>query len=136
MMLESQLKRNWFFHYAGGFPVRKNSRSVLESIHYTAELLKDNRNLVLVFPQGKMQSMHCQRFEFQRGIEKILQLTDPLKRQVVLMVCLLDYFANQKPVLSIYISEYTGKATGYNELGEAYSRFYESCVVNQCRMAE
>lgn len=135
MMLESQLKRNWFFHYAGGFPVRKNSRSVLESIHYTAELLKDSRNLVLVFPQGKMQSMHCQHFEFQRGIEKILELTDRLKMQVVFMVCLLDYFANQKPVLSIYISECPVKASGYLELGDAYSRFYENCVANQCSMA-
>ena len=73
-MLEEQLKKNWFFQYTGGYSIKKSTRSVVESLNYTAELLENNKNLVLMFPQGKIQSMHRSEFVFEKGIERILKL--------------------------------------------------------------
>ena len=59
MMLEKQLKCFPVLNKTGGYSIKKGSRTVLESLQYTAELLNDSGNAVLLFPQGKIQSMYC-----------------------------------------------------------------------------
>ncbi len=72
-MLEEQLRKHMYLNKAGGFSVRKGSRSIVESLGYTAELLNDKNNLVLMFPQGRIESMHKQDFVFEKGIEYVLK---------------------------------------------------------------
>src|SRR5438128_1975010 len=45
-----------YLKYGGAFSVNKNSRDMLQSLDYAAELLNDPQNLVLIFPQGKLYS--------------------------------------------------------------------------------
>ena len=73
MMLEEQLRRHWYFNYTGGYSVKKHSRSALESIDYTAELLTDPGNVVLLFPQGEINSLYKDTFVFEKGIERMLK---------------------------------------------------------------
>ncbi len=92
MMLEEQLRKNWFFKYTGGFSIQKKSKSIVETLSYTAELLSHPQNLVLLFPTGKIQSMHKDQF-FEKGTEKILQkLQDSV--HVIFMVNVIDYFSH------------------------------------------
>ena len=58
MMLEEQLKSHMFLNKTGGYSIKKGSRSIIETIDYTAQLLSDRKNLVLIFPQGEISSMH------------------------------------------------------------------------------
>ena len=134
MMLEDQLRKNWFFNYTGGFSVKKKSRSVIETINYTAGLLQNSQNIVLLFPQGEIQSMHLQEYTFEKGIEKILQKTK-VEIQIVFLANMVDYFSNAKPVLYSYFKEFTGEKRG-NELQNQYNRFYEECVENQKKLKE
>ncbi len=55
MMLEEQLRKRMYLNKSGGYSVRKGSRSILKSLDYTAELLKEKKSLVLMFPQGKIR---------------------------------------------------------------------------------
>ena len=130
MMLEEQLRKYWFFNYAGGFSVSKKSKSVMETLRYTADLLGDNRNLVLIFPQGAIQSMHVQRFEFEKGIERILRLI-PNDIQIIFLVNLIDYGSDPKACLFMYLETYA--PTGYDSaaLQHAYTVFYRRCVEQQ-----
>jgi 1-acyl-sn-glycerol-3-phosphate acyltransferase len=68
MMLEEQLKKFSFFINTGGYSVKKGNRSIIESINYTIELLTDSKNLVLMFPQGKITSVYDRSIKFEKGI--------------------------------------------------------------------
>jgi 1-acyl-sn-glycerol-3-phosphate acyltransferase len=129
MMLEEQLRKNWFLNYTGGFSVSRNSRQVIESIRYAAELLRDSQNLVLFYPQGEIESIHRQDFVFQKGIERMLQLVQQ-DIQVVFLVCLVDYFSNVKPSVNAYLYDYEGKFS-YNALQDEYNSFYKKCLLSQ-----
>ncbi len=132
MMLEEQLKRFWFFRYTGGFSVRKHSRSALESIHYAAELLRQPNNMVLLFPQGEIQSMHCQQIVFERGAERIISIVGADRIQVIMVVFLVDYFSQPRPSLYIYYEEYIAP-NKHGGLELAYRNFHAKCIArHQC----
>jgi 1-acyl-sn-glycerol-3-phosphate acyltransferase len=127
MMLEEQLRKYWFFNYTGGFSVRKGAKSVVETINYTAGLLSDSRNMVLVFPQGEIQSMHRQQFEFEKGIEKILQKAKG-KVQVVFLANLVDYFSSPRPGIYFYLSEFSGDSSTIEHIEKSYNGFYRQSI--------
>ena len=135
MMLEEQLHRYWYFNYCGGFSVKRKSRSVLETIQYTNELLTDKSNLVLIFPQGEIQSMHKQDFIFEKGIERILQNMQN-KIQVVFIANLVDYLSNKKPRISIYYSIQKDLPADINSIQEKYTNFYSQSVAQQIEIKE
>jgi 1-acyl-sn-glycerol-3-phosphate acyltransferase len=130
MMLEQQLRKYWLFNYAGGFSVHKQSKSIIETLTYTTELLKDSNNLVLVFPQGEIQSMHTQNIEFEKGIERILK-NSAIALQVVFMVNLIDYFSNRKPGVYFHLQEYKGDAYDAESIQRSYNQFFAESVKYQ-----
>ena len=132
MMQEEQLKKNWFFNYTGGFPVSTNPRKAIDSIHYAAELLKNPNNLVLLFPQGKIESMHRHEFVFQKGIERLANTVNN-DIQLVFLACLVDYYSFSKPTVNAYLSLYSESYTR-KEIQGAYNNFYNSCLLKQLQI--
>lgn len=126
MMLERQLRKNWFFKYTGGFSVTKNSKSVVETINYSAELLQKSGNVVLMFPQGEIRSMHRHKFHFENGIGKILDKTNN-QIQIIMLANFVDYLSDVKPNLTIYYEEFIGKLKT-KDIEQAYNDFYGKCV--------
>ena len=135
MMLEEQLKRFSFFINTGGFSVRKGTRSVIESINYTIELLSDSNNMVLLFPQGKISSIYDQSFIFERGIEHILKGIKG-KVQIVFMANLVEYFSKEKPSLFIYLKEYSQAEYKTKKMQEDYNKFYSECIADNIKKAK
>lgn len=127
MMLEEQLKKFAFFKRLGGFSVRKNNRSILESVEYAAQLLRDKRNAVLVFPQGRIETSYKTAFNFESGIAKIIRKAT-LPIQILFMANLVDYFSERKPGLFIYIREYSGEKFDIESIQEAYNLFFSQCI--------
>lgn len=130
MMLESQLRKYWFFNYTGGYSINKQSKSLVESLQYTAGLIEKHENMVLVFPQGEIESMHLQTFSFEKGIERVL-INKQGKLQLVFMANLTDYFSKPKEGLYIYFTEYASDDFSLSGIESAYNRFYANCVVQQ-----
>jgi 1-acyl-sn-glycerol-3-phosphate acyltransferase len=130
MMLEDQLRKYWFFNYSGGYSVKKNSKSVIETLHYTSELLTEKNNIVLIFPQGEIQSMHRQKFSFEKGVEKIIG-NQPNPVQIIFMVSLVDYFSSSKPGLYLYLKEFSLKESGIENMQQCYNDFYGECIEKQ-----
>jgi 1-acyl-sn-glycerol-3-phosphate acyltransferase len=130
MMLEEQLKKYPYFIQSGGYSVKKGSRSTLESIQYTAEILKESGNAVLLFPQGKIQSVYESSFKFEKGIEKVLEAVEnPI--QIIFIVNMTDYFSRPKPGLYIYHKEYEDNDFKVVTLQNEYNSFYHSCQSEQ-----
>ena len=134
MMLEEQLMRYRFFNYTGAFSVNKGSRSVVESIRYASDLLNDSKNMLLMYPQGRLHSMYEHHFQFEKGIERMLKNRER-KVQVVFSANLVDCFTEPKPSLSIYTENYEGAFT-VEALEYAYNYFYARCLEKQFAKAE
>lgn len=134
MMLEEQLRKHMFFNKAGGYSVRKGSRSLIDTLIYTASLLEDKSNLVLLFPQGEFSSLYEAEIRFEKGIEYILKKTSA-KVQIIFMVNLIEYFSESKPGLFIYISEYQGQDFDAVSLEAEYNRFYKRCIAENMKLA-
>jgi len=130
MMLEEQLRKHWLFNYSGGFSINKTSKSMLQTFSYTSELLADNNNLVLIFPQGEIQSLHNQNIKFEKGLERILK-NQETEVQIIMMANMVDYFSNRKPSLFIHIKEYTKQAWDMQNIQQEYNEFYKHAVAQQ-----
>jgi 1-acyl-sn-glycerol-3-phosphate acyltransferase len=105
MMLEDQLKKNSFLRYAGAYSIQPKGRQMLESLHYSSRLLENPDNLVIIFPQGKIESMHTCHIRFEKGICKIIENCKQ-QIQILFSVTLADYISHRKPALHIYLQEY------------------------------
>lgn len=135
MMLEEQLKKHMFFNKTGGYSIKKGSGSVIESLDYTAELLSCSQNLVLMFPQGKIDSMHNHNFRFEKGIGYILRKI-PEKIHIIFVANLIEYFSEQRPGLYIYFHEFEGNDFSSATLEREYNTFFASCRAENIRLSE
>ena len=135
MMLEEQLKKFSFFNQTGGYSIRKKSRETIESINYTAELLRERGNMVLLFPQGKIESIYKTSFQFESGIGHVIKKAE-CDIHILFMANLIDYFSDRKPGLYIYIIEYKGNKFDVKSIQDAYNLFYNQCIVENSLKSE
>lgn len=133
MMLKEQLEKNWYFKYAGGYSVERKSRSIIESLDYTAWLLNNPKNLVLMFPQGEIKSMHEQEMVFEKGIQRIIEKASN-EIQIIFVANMIDYFSAPKPGLYMHIKSYSGNLFYKNTLESEYKIFYRSAVNRQKKL--
>lgn len=135
MMLEQQLQKFWYFNYAGGYSILKHSKSMLESIRYSAELLNNPAHAVLIFPQGELSSIYDSRIVFQKGVSKLLNLIEN-EVHIVFVANFVDYFAHPKPSLYIHFQTYNGSYADGVCVAEAYQTFYETARQSQIQEAK
>lgn len=133
MVLEDQLRKYWFFRFKGAFSVRKNSRSSIESISYAAKLLDDPANLVLIFPQGRLQSMHVSEPAFQKGVFRLIEkIQGPC--QVIYCATVLEYLESFKPTAHFYLLDCgTAKDLDLKNLEKRVSDFHQQALQRQVR---
>lgn len=131
MMLEEQLTPRMFLNKVGAFSIQPNSKTVKESLDYTLNLLHNPDNMVLFYPQGKIQSIYEDQFVFSRGITYLLKNTHALL-QFVFYACLVDYASHKKPSLYFYLKNATAlKTESLSTLQKEYNDFYSACITKQ-----
>jgi len=120
MMLEEQLEKRMFLNKTGAFSIKKGARSAIESINYSAEILKNPENLLVLFPQGKIHSMNDHHPVFEKGWYKIFRnLNAPI--QVIFVICLVDYFSSRKPYLDIYLYDYPYEGKSLEDMNRDFN---------------
>jgi 1-acyl-sn-glycerol-3-phosphate acyltransferase len=129
MMLREQLAKRMFLNKAGAFSIEKSSRSLIESLDYSAEILSGTDNMLMMFPQGKIESLYHRDFHFAKGVEKILQKCT-VPPAIIFNINLVDYFPNPAPTLFIRTRAYPGEATA-QKLEDAFNRFHRECISKQ-----
>ena len=131
MMLEEQLKHRKFLSKAGAFSIKKGTRSVIESMDYCIDILKDPGNLLALYPQGTFQSSYQFPFRFERGIMRIIDHAQN-SFQLIFLASLTDYFSSKKPRLDFYLqTQNPDTLKSLSELEAAYNVFYSGCVKQQ-----
>lgn len=131
MMLEEELKKHPILAQCGCFSVKKNSRSMVESLDYGVEVMRSPGNLLLLFPQGAIRSIHSVTPGFQSGAGYLLdRITTDF--QILLNINLPDYGAGKKPFLNSYLRMLRSRETAHTDtLRTAWERFYAECKFRQ-----
>lgn len=128
MVKEETAKKVKFLKYLGAFSVLKNSKSLVDSLNYATHLLNNQNNLVLIFPQGNLQSSHTNKIIFQKGIYKIIK-TIKGNWQCIFAVALTDYFESPKASIEINLSKaFLGDD---EDIANLYQLFYNQCKTIQ-----
>jgi len=131
MMLEKELTQRMFLNKAGAYSINKGNRSILETMNYTAELLQEPGNLVVIYPQGKIQSIYNRSFSFEKGIRFLTDRSN-LNFRIVYYVAMVDYFSNRRPGLYLYFQNkgLSGNSS-YPDIENDFNHFYRDCIAQQ-----
>lgn len=130
MVIEETVKKVSFFKYMGAFSVQKNSRDVVESLNYAAELLNDPQNLVLIFPQGKLYSNFADEIRFEKGLARIIdKVTAPY--QVIMAATFTENLQHKKPSANVYLANLLDKPQLLTGLQQQYQQHYNSARAQQ-----
>ncbi len=129
-MLEEQLQNRQFLNKAGAFSIKRGSRSVVESLQYASGLLHNNENMIALFPQGTIASIHRRPVRFEKGIERITAGASD-KLMILFYVALPDWYSEKKPGLTVRVIEYTARERSVTDLEETYNMFLDECIARQ-----
>lgn len=133
MMLEQELLKNKFLRTAGAFSIdRSNMRKAVESLNYAADLLETPSNMVLMFPQGQIESQHVKKPTFRSGV---IRIAKKVKTPVQILFCIntIDYLSERKPTIYSHLKEYDGPIE-LEEMRKAFHSHYLDCQHKQGRL--
>ena len=128
MMLEEQLQGRMFLNKSGAFSIDPGTRNIIESLNYSAEILNDPCNMLLMYPTGEIQSSYKSTFRFMKGLDKILSGNNA---EIRFYACMIDYFSERKPSAWIYFHVADSKHRSTLVLEKDYNDFYNSCILRQ-----
>lgn len=98
MVLEKQLQKNRWITWFGGFSVAPGTNTVKESLAYAADVLSQPGNVLLLYPQGKIESNHVDYINIKNGIAEIVPQIKGIC-QLIWSSNLVDYYEGIKPSL-------------------------------------
>lgn len=133
MVQEDQLRQRPYFRYKGAFSIKKKSRQIFESLDYTNALLEDAANMVVVFPQGKLQSIHTRDITVEKGVCKLLEKI-PENCQVLYNAVIVNFFESFKPSLHCHLFDCgIGKKIDISNFEAQLSAFHREAMENSVR---
>ncbi|HEX8378451.1 MAG TPA: 1-acyl-sn-glycerol-3-phosphate acyltransferase [Pedobacter sp.] len=134
MVTEENYRKVSFLKYLGAFPVKKNSKSLIQSLEYAGGLLNDSDNLVLIFPQGKLYSNHTDSIVFEKGLINLIN-SSKKNFQYLFAASFVDFFAKRKPSVTCYLQTWEGaEFTSLQLIKNAYNKHYETSRQQQSRI--
>ncbi len=136
MILEKQLRKNMWMRYFGCFSIAPGKASVQESLDYAAEVLNTPGQLLLMYPQGNLESSHVRHIVVKDGVKDILsQVTSPC--QLIWSGNVVEYFESFKP--SVYFNMLdcgTNKDFDLKQLTEKINIHHLKAIQKQIRFTD
>lgn len=124
-----------FLKYLGAFASKTKGKDILETLDFASSLLDNPDNLVLFFPQGKLESNHVKTVSFEKGVGRLLK-NGKNNVTVVFAATLIDYFENRKPTASTYLMVHNPPVyQSLQVLKGAYNQHYQSALIKQMEKA-
>lgn len=104
MVLEETIKKYWFFNKIGAFSInQKSPKDILKSFEYAKNLLREEKNFVVIFPQGELKPYSTQ-VEMKPGIIEFL-LKDAANFYLIFLAMKIQFEKEKKPDVYIKISD-------------------------------
>lgn len=106
MILEEQLAKYKFFSKLGGYSIdQKSPKKIVESLFYTNQIIQKYDNpLVTIFPQGVLEPQFVEKYNFGRGIDRIVNKIS--KDIAILPLCIrTEFYKEQYPHVFVKFAE-------------------------------
>ncbi|SDG66958.1 lysophospholipid acyltransferase family protein [Mucilaginibacter sp. P25] len=134
MMQQDQFDQHSYFRYIGAYSIQKGSRAILDSLSYSAGILNDPDNLIVIFPQGELYSNHETFIRVETGVYKLMrQIKGPC--QVVYHCTLIDYFESLKPRAYVHLFDLgVAGELSFEQLKENINNAHQQALKNQINM--
>jgi hypothetical protein len=132
MMLENELRKTMHLTGLGAFSIEKRRHSMIESLKYSLEILQNPENLLLFFPQGKIQSIYTSKFVFEKGLLNYIIKKLKNEFQFVFNVNLIDYSSKRRPEISVYFKTYDWvKNPTVDDIERDFNLYANNCIDKQ-----
>jgi hypothetical protein len=136
MVLKKQMQMNPWLKYFGCFSIAPGTTSVNESLDYAAELLSKPGNLLIMYPQGNLESNHVREIVMKDGISHIIpQIKGDC--QLLWSTNLIEYFESLKPSVYFHMLDCgTNHDYDYERLGREINTHHRSAIQKQFRFTD
>ncbi len=130
MMLEDQLKKYWFFKKVGAFSINpSNPISINRTMDYTRNVLNEKENIVVLYPQGEIQSLTSDDIIIKPGLKLILGKSSGGKF-VLPLALKIEYGKNKKPDIAAGF----GRIFSAEEISSDYDAYVREFLLNINRL--
>ncbi|RYE29373.1 MAG: glycerol acyltransferase [Sphingobacteriaceae bacterium] len=131
MIQEDQLQQRKWLTWLGSFSINRTSRDMFKSMQYAANQLDNPDNTVVVFPQGALESNHCQEIKLERGISYLIKNIKG-DCQLIYASALIDYFESFKPTAYFHLLDCgTNHDFDFENLQQQINNFQLQALQNQ-----
>ena len=131
LVTSSDYQQIKYLKYFGAFAPESKGKDVMSTLQYAGALLDDPKNLVLIFPQGKIRSSHSRSISFEKGVIQVINASKK-KFQVVFSVILTDYLNKQKPEAEAYLTNWQAEEyISLQLLKSEFNKHYDNAILKQ-----
>jgi len=130
MVREDTTIKLQYLKFGGAFSINKRSKDMMESLEYASELLEDPKNLVLIFPQGRLYSNFVNDINFEKGVMKVMEKSDG-KFQLIFAATFIQYLKHKKPTATVYFKNEPSERKSFKELKTAYQKHFDNSKLQQ-----
>ena len=136
MVMKKQMEKNWWLRYIGCFSIDPGKRSIEETFAYTTTLLAKPGNVVVIYPQGNMESTHIRHIHFGDGLNQILPQVNG-KCQLLWSSNILEYFESTKPSLHYNLLDCgTNEEYNFEVLKQKVNQHHRASIEKNFRFTE
>ena len=127
------MEKNWWLRYIGSFSIDPGKRSIEESFSYAAEILAEPGNVLLFYPQAKLESIYIRHIHFEDGINQIVPQIDG-KCQLIWSSNVIEYFESTKPTLSLNLLDCgSNQDYDFTALSEKVNHHHRASIMQNFR---
>jgi len=136
MVLKKQMLMNPWLKYFGCFSIAPGTPTVNESLAHAAELLSTPGNVVLMYPQGNLESNHVRDIVMKDGIDHIVQQIQG-DCQLIWSTNLIEYFESLRPSVYFHMLDCgTNHNFDFDKLGKEINAHHKEAIQKQFRFTE
>ncbi|KHJ38582.1 acyltransferase [Pedobacter glucosidilyticus] len=136
MILKKQLQKNPWMRFFGGFSIVPHSKTYIESMEYAAEILSKPGNLLMMYPQGNIESQYVRHIALKDGICKLLPMVKG-KCQLLWSSNLTEYFESLKPSVYFHMLDCgSPQDFHFEELQKKINQHHQQAIKKHFRFTE
>lgn len=136
MVLKKQMQMNPWLKYFGCFSIVPGTPSVNKSLDYAAELLNKPGNLLILYPQGNLESNHVRKIVMKDGINYIVPKIKG-NCQLIWSSNIVEYFESLKPSVYFHMLDCgTNQTFDFAQVDNKINTFHQLSIQKHYRFTD
>ncbi|MEE1885317.1 1-acyl-sn-glycerol-3-phosphate acyltransferase [Pedobacter flavus] len=136
MILKKQMQMKPWLKYLGGFSVDPGKGTIGRSLNYASEILSTPGNVLLMFPQGNLESIHVRNIEIKEGINTIVPNING-NCQIIWCSTIIEFFESLQPSAHFNLLDCgTNKEFDFEKISQNINSFHKEALKKNIRFTK